>query len=517
MIQYVIYLRKSRTDIESESRGEPETLARHEKTLLDLAKQMNLHVTQIYREVVSGETIAARPIVQKLLREVEYGTWTGVLVMEIERLARGDTIDQGIVAKTFKEKNTKIITPTKSYDPSNEFDEEYFEFGLFMSRREYKTIHRRMQRGRIASVQEGKYISSTAPFGYTKIKITNDKGYTLQPNSEAPIVKLIYELYANGETMVRIASKLDAMHIKPKHAKSWGKYTIRDILKNPVYIGKIRWAYRKEKKIQSAEKITKCRTISKEYMEVDGLHPPIVDKYLFDQVQAMMQRKRSLPTKTNTTLQNPLSGLVYCKKCGTLMTRLGPNTKTTYATLKCPNRNCNNVSSPIFLIEKNIVIELTEWLSPYKNNSIPIILENELTTHLMTKKNTLSRLESELLRITDQIHNTFDLLEQGIYTPDIFTQRNTFLTKKKEQLLHTIDITNTSIEREQSYKPIQDTNIAYIKNIIADYDIIPTAELKNLALKSILSRIEYQKDNPNTRGNLLNENFSLTLYPLTIN
>ena len=195
-MQYVIYLRKSRADIEAEAHGEGETLLRHEKALLDLAKRQKLNVTEIYREVVSGETISARPMMQKLLEEVEQGIWTGVLVMEIERLARGDTIDQGIVAQAFKYTGTKIITPMKVYDPSNEFDEEYFEFGLFMSRREYKTINRRIQRGRIASVKEGKYISSVAPYGYDRIKIKNDKGYTLKSNpDQAAVVKMIYDLY----------------------------------------------------------------------------------------------------------------------------------------------------------------------------------------------------------------------------------------------------------------------------------------------------------------------------------
>ena len=161
---YLIYLRKSRADMDAEARGEGETLARHEKTLIELAKKMNLNVTGIYKEIVSGETIAARPKMQQVIREVEEGLWEGVLVMEVERLARGDTKDQGTVAEAFKFSNTKIITPVKIYDPSNEFDEEYFEFGLFMSRREYKTINRRIQRGRIASVEEGKYIASSAPY-----------------------------------------------------------------------------------------------------------------------------------------------------------------------------------------------------------------------------------------------------------------------------------------------------------------------------------------------------------------
>ena len=65
---------------------------------------------------------------QKLLLDVRQGKWKGVLVVEVERLARGETMDQGIVSKAFKVSNTKIITPMKTYYPNDEFDEEYFEF-----------------------------------------------------------------------------------------------------------------------------------------------------------------------------------------------------------------------------------------------------------------------------------------------------------------------------------------------------------------------------------------------------
>ncbi|MCD8239374.1 MAG: recombinase family protein [Clostridiales bacterium] len=192
-ISYCLYLRKSRSDAEAEARGEGETLARHERALLELAKRRKLVITEIYREVVSGDTIAARPVMQQLLQEVGQGKWKGVLVMEIERLARGDTIDQGIVAQTFKFSGTKIITPIKDFDPSNEYDEEYFEFGLFMSRREYKTINRRLQRGRIASVKEGKYVANVPPYGYERVRVKDGKGFTLAiVPEEAEIIKLIF-------------------------------------------------------------------------------------------------------------------------------------------------------------------------------------------------------------------------------------------------------------------------------------------------------------------------------------
>lgn len=119
--EYCGYLRKSRADAEAELRGEGETLARHRKLLEDTAHKMHLHISKFYSEVVSGETIANRPVMQQLVSDVEKGLWKGVFVVEVERLARGNTKDQGIVADAFKYSNTQIITPAKTYDPDNEY------------------------------------------------------------------------------------------------------------------------------------------------------------------------------------------------------------------------------------------------------------------------------------------------------------------------------------------------------------------------------------------------------------
>ena len=109
-LSYCMYLRKSRKDLELERLQPGSTLARHESILCSLAKSLTISVQSIYREVGSGDTIQDRPVMQQLLTEVEKGLWEGVLVMEIERLARGDSIDQGIVTRTFQYSRTRIIT-----------------------------------------------------------------------------------------------------------------------------------------------------------------------------------------------------------------------------------------------------------------------------------------------------------------------------------------------------------------------------------------------------------------------
>ena len=73
------------------------------------------------------------------------------------------------------------------------------EFKTFMSRREYKVINRRLQRGKLAAAKEGKWVPCRAPYGYRRIKLKNEKGWSLEPvEEEADVVRLIFQLYTWG-------------------------------------------------------------------------------------------------------------------------------------------------------------------------------------------------------------------------------------------------------------------------------------------------------------------------------
>lgn len=524
---YCIYLRKSRADLEAEAHGEGETLLRHEKALLDLAKRQKLNVTEIYREVVSGETISARPMMQRLLDEVEKGLWTGVLVMEIERLARGDTIDQGIVAQAFKYSGTKIITPMKVYDPSNEFDEEYFEFGLFMSRREFKTITRRIQRGRIASVKEGKYISSVAPYGYNRVKIKNDKGYTLEIIPEqAKVVRLIYDLYTKGEPQpdgtyeklgtVRIARKLDNMGIKPMINDTWSKASIQDILKNPVYIGKIRWSYRKEIKSVRNNKVVVTRPNSDDYILVDGIHEPIIDLETYNKAQEILSKRARPPVPSSNVLKNPLTGIIYCGKCGAMMTRLAKTKKTPYDTLKCPNRYCDNVSSPLYLVEKVLLDEIRKWLADYKVKWNVEKLDMPYSKAIKDKENAIQMAQNQLDKLNEQRDRIFTLLEQGVYTPEIFTERSKKLSDQISTAENLINKYNKELMQLKEQSEKNDVLIPKTEHILDIYETIQPASAKNEHLKEILEKAEYIKNEPNKKGNRDHANFEIRIYPKVI-
>lgn len=138
MDQYALYLRKSRADLDAEARGEGETLAKHRAALTDYARRRGLLIVREYAEIVSGDTIAARPQMQQLLEDVKAGMYAGVIVNDVDRLGRGDSIDQEIIKLTFAAAHCIIITPSRDIDPANPTDDDMLDFSMFMARFEYK-------------------------------------------------------------------------------------------------------------------------------------------------------------------------------------------------------------------------------------------------------------------------------------------------------------------------------------------------------------------------------------------
>lgn len=512
-----IYLRKSRADREAEARGEGETLARHERILLDLAKKKEYIVGAIYREVVSGETIADRPVMQQLLREVESGMWDGVLVVEVERLARGDTIDQGVVSRAFQYSDTKIITPTKIYDPNNEFDEEYFEFGLFMSRREYKTIKRRLNAGRISSVKEGKYCGNKPPYGYERVKLEKEKGYTLRPvPDQAEIVKMIYTWYAGDGCeqvgVAKIVRKLNDMGIKSALGSDWTPASIQGILTNPVYIGKIRWNGRKTVKTIQNGQVVKTRPRSKEVIICDGLHPSIISENLYNTVQKIREKNPPRPISIKITVQNPLAGIVYCSKCGRAMVRRPYQKRGQEDTLLCPYTSCPTVSSKLSLVEKAVIDGIEEITEEYKLNNNINAPSEAINSGIASKQNLIHEKESELERLNNQKTKQYDLLEQGIYTTEVFLERSKAIAESVQACSDSIEKLKEEINRDKVLVEQQSAFIPRCEELLNNYWSLDT-ESKNKMLKSLVEKVIYSKEVKNTYGHGNEINFELDIFP----
>ncbi len=505
---YCIYLRKSRADSDAEARGEEETLARHERALLELARNRQLDITQIYREVVSGETISARPAMQRLLAEVEDGQWEGVLVMEVERLARGDTIDQGIVSRAFTVSHTRIVTPSKTYDPCNEFDSEYFEFGLFMSRREYQTIRRRLNRGREASVREGKYVGNVPPYGYRRVRLTHEKGFVLEPEpTEAPAIPLIFDWYVHGVPdgeggtdrigYSKIAHRLDALHYPTRSGKPWSACSVSDILGNPVYAGYVIWGRRRSVRRIQAGTVVSSRPFSEEYLKVPGRHEPLVGETLFEQAQALMRLNPPRPISAAGTIANSMAGLLVCSLCGRHMVRRPPGDRNPADTVMCPNPHCPTVSAPIALVESRMLYGLEKWARQNCNSAQDGEKEQNLLESLEAQ---IARLRQEKAACARQRTRIHELLEQGVYTVEVFLERSRALTVKAgklEQDLTAADAELQAVYARRERKP----DLAHIVlETLRTYYSVTSAKARNDLLKEILEKVTYSKTERARRG-----------------
>ena len=513
--KYLIYLRKSRADQEAESHSEGETLARHEHILLNLAKHLSISIRACYREIVSGESIAARPQMTRLLSEVEQGCWDGVLVMEVERLARGDTIDQGIVAQAFKYSDTLIITPSKIYDPQNEFDEEYFEFGLFMSRREYKTINRRLQRGRLQSAREGKYTGNVAPYGYERIKLAGEKGFSLTPlPSQEAVVRQIYTWFVYGDAdgspmgITKIRRKLNSLKIPSPKDSVWTDSTVHGILLNPVYNGKIRCKYRPVVKGTSSGAVKTSRPRSENQTLYPGLHPAIIPDNLFQAASARFLQKEKRPVPARYTVCNPLSGLVICERCHGKMERR-PIQKGNDM-LICTTSGCPTVGSALYLVEEQVLEALHEIVEAQLNlaSASPHLPEDSLSV----KEALLSEAKSRLTELVIKQNRLYDLLEDGIYTPEIFMERSGKLSEEKKKAETACQETELLVAREKQRLEKKNSFLPKAQHLLQNYSQLDNQE-KNRILKELLDHISYRKDTRNKKGAGHIASFSLHLYP----
>lgn len=517
--EYCIYLRKSRADVDAEAHGEGETLARHEKALLELAKRQRLNITQIHREIVSGDTIAARPVMQQLLQEVQAGQWAGVLVMEVERLARGETIDQGIVAQSFQYSGTKIVTPLKTYDPTNEYDEEYFEFGLFMSRREYKTIKRRLMRGREAASKEGKWVSGSCPYGYERVRVESGKGWTLKViPEEAEIVKLIFQLYTQGQPLpdgtrrdvgtTPICIELMNRGIPaPSGGRDWRTRTIDLILQNPAYIGKVRWNRRKTKRKVEDGQIKPERYVSEpeNWILVDGLHEPIIDPATFQQAADKLARRGPAPVQFNGVLKNPFSGIAVCAKCGRALA-LWTNAKK-YSMLKCRNRFCDNVSVGYDIFEARVFEALAGWVSGYRLGWTEDTDSGDKSVELAKRAH--AQAVKDLEGRERQLTRAQEMLERDVYDVDTFLDRSRALAEQIKAAKKSIEATAAALAAAERAAESRKNLIPKVEKLLEVYAELPDAAAKNEMLKGILEKITYRRD----KRAGPKDDFEITLYP----
>jgi len=475
-----IYLRKSRSE---EQQNAEETLARHKKTLLEYAEKKQLNIIKLYEEsIVSGDNLYSRPQMQQLLEDVDNDLYDAVLCMDIDRLGRGNMREQGLIIETFKYSDTLIITPDKTYNLNDDTDEELTEFKTFFARRELKTINKRLQRGLKQTIKDGGYVAN-APYGYKKVYVNKKPTLEIIEN-EAYFVRMMFDMYLNGTGAQTISEELNRLGAKPRRSDNFNRNTVRHILKNPVFSGKIVWdRYKNVRKgTQNNEKNKRYYNDESKWIIVDGLHPAIIDEETFNRAQEI-RKKRYIPSQNKGEIKSTLAGLVICKKCGQKMQR---QIMKGQEYLLCNKKGCTP-GTKYELVEKAVIEKINNILT-----DIDVKIDNYKLPDLANMKSILDNLNRELILLKKQKNSLHDLLEQGIYDVDTFSSRMDILTNK------ILPIENRMENLSDEIKQAENTDIQSFKetivNVLNSYESASISE-KNILLKSIIKSIKYSKEN----------------------
>ena len=484
--QYIIYLRKSRQDDPRET--VEEVLEKHETILQEYAVREFGHQIperNIYREVVSGESISEREEIKEVLSRISDPDIKGVLVVEPSRLSRGDLTDCGHLIDVLRYSRTQVVTPYMTYDLNNKMERKFFQDELLRGNDYLEYTKEILWRGRVAAAKRGCFVvGSPAPFGYKKVKIEKDWTLEIVPE-DAELVKMMFEWYTRDNvSQPEIARRLMAMGVpSPSGLKKWRPSTVRSILSNRHYLGLIVFNQMKETTvIEDGEKVKrKVKQKPEDVIIAKGKHPAIIDEATFEMALARVTPRPKV--KDNYELKSMVASLLYCGKCGTLMVRSKANYGEDRFFCKEHKPRCyKSVKEGEFTRALIACLEGTEL------PALKMKVQNDEGNSLKIQQRFVNQLQAQLKELQEQEEKLYDLLETNVYTPDVFTRRHTALASKMAACEEELNNARKSLPKAINFQERIETlerTIGILKDTTA------SAAAKNKALKSIVDRIEY--------------------------
>ena len=492
------YGRKSRLD--DPLLSDSEVLAKHSKMLEEYAiKHLGGPIPEEnkYMEIGSGESLKDRPEITRLLKDIEDPEVQAILVVDVQRLSRGDLEDAGRLIRLLRYTNTYVITPMKIYDLRDEYDRDAFERELKRGN-EYLEYFKKIQaRGRLASVKDGNYIGSVAPYGFDRHIIEDGKKiyHTLKERKDqADVVRMVFNWYCNEDIGVTaICRRLEDLSVKTKTGgKYWHPYQIFAMLENVHYIGCVRWNWRKTIKIIEDQEIRKLRPKAKidEYLVFDGKHDGIVSEEMFYKAREIKGKRHR--TKQDLTLKNPFSGIMFCK-CGA---KIGYNTyRRKGVEFAPPKLVCNNqvhckTGSVLFdEIYEEVCDAIRECITDFE-----IRIKTDRDDSFKLHRDLVKRLEVKLEELekkeVEQWEAQYDPDESKRLPPHVFKILNEKVLKDKDEINKALAKAKDSMPQPIDYR---DELMKFTDALTALEDVGLDAKTKNQYLKSIIDKIQYER------------------------
>lgn len=377
-----------------------------------------------------------RPALQKLIADAKAHKFDLVLVYKLDRLSRSQKDTMYLLEDVMLANDVDLVALNESFDTSTPFGRAMIGILSVFAQLERENIKERTTMGRLARIRQGHNHGSQEPLGYEFIPGSND--LRVKPY-EALMVKDIFKEVLAGTSIVSISNLMAEKY--GENIRAWNNTTVRRILGNSVYIGKVSYG---------AELF-------------DGIHDPIIDEEDFYKVQAILKRNKDLylrQRKTNADNIHLLTNLLYCGDCGARMAynRISP---------RISRYSCYSVSRKTKAMIKSD--HCTNRLNPFTDTQLEEIIINEIkklavdpaylaeTISTTTPVDTVTGLRDRLDEISKQTSKLLELYQLGFTDISEISAKLNALKDEREKLEKLIEnqTITTSISKIDARKELE--------------------------------------------------------------
>jgi len=475
-----VYLRKSRGD-------ENKDLDKHRLALTELCQKLGIRFTE-YAEIGTSDSIHDRPKFVSLLKDIQQGLYDAVVVMDIDRLGRGDDRDWGYIEQVFRDNEVFIITPDRIYNWDDESDEFQLETKKFLARLEYKQITKRLRRGKTIGAKQGKWTNGKPPYPY----VYNRQTRMLEVDPEKyKVYRQIIDMAVKGIPPNEIAWELNKLGIPSPGGTCWHNNSIYRLLRDQTHLGKIvackqKGSGHKNRKTKPYKKLDES-----EWIAAEGCHPAVKTQEEHDRIIELFAKRRIIPTAARRGAFL-LSGLVYCVKCGYRM-GITHNKLGNEHIKPCQHRSpvgekCHNSG----ILADRIIKQVFEQLLKIRKE-IQEKLDNKEIDDTAVLRAAIDEKNKKIQKDQKALENLLIMREDGEIRKDTFLTRKKIREEHIARLKKEIDEIQERIQRRE-----QASNEKKLKNIdlfLKLWNETDEVEHKNQYLKTIIDKIIYINNN----------------------
>lgn len=455
------------------------------RLLKEYAHKNNMLVLEEYiflENGISGRKADKRPEFQKMIglcKSKEHPIDV-ILVWKFSRFARNQ--EESIVYKSLLRRNNVDVISISEPLPDGmigslverifEWMDEYYSINLSTE----------VIRGMTENALRGGYQGSI-PIGY---KHTGYHDIPEVDEENAAIVRYIFKSYNKGATFTQIARNLNAKGYTTIRGSIWENRTVRYVLQNPFYIGKVRWNY--------YDRSTSSYKPSDEVIIADGKHEPIIDIETWDIAQERLSKHLQIHPKKRdvSTCKHWLSGTLVCSTCGKT---LAHNNTSKYKGFQCYGYTKGQCTKSHFVLDtaaENAVIGgLNSILSNFGSISdynIRIIKKENDASELESLKKSLSKLSTKESKIKAAYIDGIDTLEE-------YKENKLLLQSEREKITAAIEELSTTAVDENSFTDKQKflDKLRQVLEVLENP--ISTDIEKGNAINSIVESIVFDREN----------------------